>query len=144
MKLSDEALDAAVEAHQAHGDYITARTYSCSCGEQFLAADVSHQQARRLHLRHQMQAIADALAPYIHQEGGRREWRVSGDPGQPYGFYNFVWPRPGSNEDGEKEARAFVAMITQPGRVPWVDGPHLHYRIVYTDTGPWLPAEDAS
>jgi hypothetical protein len=142
MKLPDEVLDAAVAAYQAHEDHITGRTYSCACGEQFLAADVSHQRAQRLHLRHQMQAIADALAPYLRDGITREEWRVSGDPGPRFGLYNFVWPRPGQIEDGEEQARAFIAEVTEPGRLPWDDGPYLHHRTIYTEEGSWLPAED--
>lgn len=72
----------------------------------------------------------------------REEWRVSGDPGPSFGFYNFVWPRSGHIEDGEEQARTFYNLVTDGEHVPWDDGPHLHHRTIYTEVGPWLSAKD--
>lgn len=146
MNLPDEALDAAIEAQLAHGDEIYLNRFLCRCGETFLAAGVSHVIAAELHSRHRMQAVADALVPYIRaqilREEGHQEWRVSGDPGPEFGPYNFTWPRPGWVEDGEEQARALYNLITDGNHVPWVDGPYLHCRTVYNDASPWLPAEE--
>jgi hypothetical protein len=122
VNLSDEALDAAINT------YLGGR-------------DPDH--ANRQHLRDRFRAIGDALAPHIMaavvERDGRRQWRVTGDPGPQFGLYSFTWPRRGSDEDGEEQARKFMAMFHEPGRTPWPDGPHLHHRTVYTHEGDWVP-----
>lgn len=114
MNLSDEALDAAINTYLGG----------------------HNPGGNREHLRTKFQAIATALAPHITQQfletEGRRQWRVAGDPGQPYRPYHYVPTGP----DGEERARAFIALLKKAGRVPWLDGPNLHYRHTYE--GPWV------
>ena len=144
MKLSDEALDAAITAFLNHGDQVIPGALSCDCGLQVRGATIGAQQAARLMMRHQMQAIVDALTPHLRDQGVvREEWRVSGDPGPGYPPYSFVWPRPGQNEGGEERARAFYNLVTDNWHIRWDDGPYLHHRTIYTETGPWLLAEEA-
>jgi hypothetical protein len=71
------------------------------------------------------------------------EWRVTGDPGGPYGLYEFVWD-PARHENPEAEARGYMALlrdrIAATGSRQWADGPHLHKRTVtvtdWQDAGP--------
>ena len=127
QNLPDEVLDAAIDAYLG--------------GPNAMA----NRRLRLGHLRERMQAVADALLPHIRdlivQQEGHQEWRVSGFPGQEYGPYNFVWGKGEPDGEGEHRARAFVAMVTEPGRARWVDGPHVEYRTVLHHEGPWLPAD---
>lgn len=62
----------------------------------------------------------------------REEWICTGEPGDGYPPYRFVWPAPGqSAEDGRRGAAAFVAQASRHG---WVAGPVLHHRLVITTT----------
>lgn len=114
MNLSTEALDAAIDTYLGG----------------------HNPGANREHLRAKFQAFADALTPHIVQQfletEGRREWQVTGDPGQPYGAYRYQ-PR---GLDAEEKARAFIALFKERDRAPWVDGPNLSYRRAYE--GPWI------
>ncbi len=67
----------------------------------------------------------------------REEWRVTGDPGDRYPPYSFVWTPLRGDTDPEASARGFIALIAEHGGT-WRDGPHLHRRTV-TET-PWEPA----
>jgi hypothetical protein len=72
----------------------------------------------------------------------REEWLVTGDPGEPYPKYRFVFGSPGRIAMGEdadpaEAARKFVRGIERALTPPWKDGPHLHKRTV-TET-PWKP-----
>lgn len=57
------------------------------------------------------------------------EWRVTGDPGEGFPPYEFVWsPLRNPDHATEGEARGFVRLIESVGG--WPDGPHLHKRTV--------------
>lgn len=59
------------------------------------------------------------------------EWRVTGDPGEGYPKYDFVYS-PDRNPhlgDPEQMARKFMAMLAER-TPPWLDGPHLSKRVV--------------
>jgi len=62
------------------------------------------------------------------------EWRVTGEPGEGFPTYSYVWAsntkhfepgRLGKEITAEEAARSFVM---ESG--PWREGPHLHHRTV--------------
>lgn len=59
------------------------------------------------------------------------EWRVTGEPGQDYPPYDFVWSTFRGTDHGhhpERSARGFIELVRDgPG---WVDGPYLSRRTV--------------
>lgn len=64
-----------------------------------------------------------------------QEWRITGDPGQGYPYYVFVFRSDDPRWEGEAEqkARAQHAVMAEGN---WDDGPHLQHRTVtYT---PWV------
>lgn len=75
--------------------------------------------------------LADAaIAALLGACEVREEWICTGEPGDGYPTYRFVWPTPGqSAEDGKRGAAAFVAQTSRHG---WDAGPVLHQRLVIT------------
>lgn len=70
----------------------------------------------------------------------REEWMVTGEPGELFPSYRFVFGSPirlasGKDADPEAAAREFVDGIENATAGPWREGPHLHKRTV-TET-PW-------
>lgn len=70
----------------------------------------------------------------------REEWMVTGEPGEPYPSYRFVFGSPvrlalGEDADPEESARKFAEGIKSATTRPWQDGPHLHKRTV--TEAPW-------
>lgn len=63
------------------------------------------------------------------------EWRITGEPGQGYPHYEFVYRSndPRWNGQAELEARIQHAAMADGGT--WEDGPHLQHRTV--TYGPW-------
>jgi hypothetical protein len=65
--------------------------------------------------------------------GTFEEWRITGDPGEGYPGYHFVWSRrlqPHKDADPEQSAREFVRRVRQAWEMPWASGPHLSRRTV--------------
>lgn len=65
------------------------------------------------------------------------EWRITGDPGEGYPPYNFLFRSDDIRWQGdaaELNARAQLAIMAEHG--DWRDGPYLHHRTV--TYGPWV------
>ena len=56
------------------------------------------------------------------------EWRVTGNPGEGFPPYTFTFSPIRGDQDPEKSARGFVALVRDVS--DWADGPHLHWRTV--------------